>query len=460
MANMEVVDGKFVLSQSIESAGTLTKTLQTQNQFVDKNIKIVTVTPAGAITAGSTTATVTDVESILTESPTQPSSGEYITVSAQGAATVTTGGFIDEDTAIQSTPVTKYYTVQTATFGVVGSSVKATQKGYVAYDTVVATVNPGSQSITGGALSAGANSTAISSDGYYDGSSYTASDKVTLATTEATGYYKITSSGSATVNRAVVNKQVTTAGYFSADSSPVSAIAADSLTVTNAPTAYYIKKSTLSASAVTSSNVAQTVTVGEGYYPEDRTITIAPMTEVTPTTSLANTGLNTYFTDGTSTDNSITLTPRYSTSAGYVSAHTNTTNGGVTYKKIITTTMTKGTTTVSGTTATRGNASWGTGWITSDSMSPAAFKNSATSGKTYVDISNTSEAPVLVSGDYLYIDAGYTDYLKIKLSKLVPDGSDVKGHSEYILSGHSAYDNDGTLVAGSIPTYNGAYTVA
>ena len=90
----------------------------------------------------------------------------------------------------------------------------------------------------------------------------------------------------------------------------------------------------------------------------------------------------------------------------------------------------------------------------------ATFANSATSGESYVDISGTTAAPVLVSGDYLYINEGWTDNVKISLAKLVPDGSDVKGHSEYILSGHSAYDDDGTLVAGSIQTYDGSYTVS
>ena len=87
------------------------------------------------------------------------------------------------------------------------------------------------------------------------------------------------------------------------------------------------------------------------------------------------------------------------------------------------------------------------------SMPDATFASTATSGKTYTDIS--SSAPTLVAGDYLYINEGYTPYSKISLAKLVPDGSDVKGHSEYILSGHSAYDNDGVLVSGNIQTMAG-----
>ena len=116
------------------------------------------------------------------------------------------------------------------------------------------------------------------------------------------------------------------------------------------------------------------------------------------------------------------------------------------------TSVSQGTTTVSGTTANRGTATWGTGVISSGSIGAATFANEGTSGTTYVDISSTTSAPVLVAGDYLYINKGYTDNLKISLARLVPDGSDVKGHGEYILSGHSAYDNDGTLVAGTIQT--------
>ena len=89
----------------------------------------------------------------------------------------------------------------------------------------------------------------------------------------------------------------------------------------------------------------------------------------------------------------------------------------------------------------------------------ASFSNVATAEHTYTDVSDTTFAPVLISGDYLYVDAGYVDDIKIRLAKLVPDGSDVEGHAEYILYGHSAYDNNGTLVTGNITTYNGDYTI-
>ena len=116
----------------------------------------------------------------------------------------------------------------------------------------------------------------------------------------------------------------------------------------------------------------------------------------------------------------------------------------------------EGTTTVSGTTATRGDATWSAGVIQAGSMGAATFANSSSGQTQYVDISNTTEAPVLVSGGYLYINKGYTDDLKISLAKLVPDGASADLVSGVILSGYAAYDNDGNLVAGNIPSKSSA----
>lgn len=90
----------------------------------------------------------------------------------------------------------------------------------------------------------------------------------------------------------------------------------------------------------------------------------------------------------------------------------------------------------------------------------ASFGNAATSGHTYSDISST--APVLISGDYLYINKGYVGDTKISLAQLVPDDATITASTgaDYILASQSAYDSDGALVVGTIPTYTGAYTVA
>lgn len=220
---------------------------------------------------------------------------------------------------------------------------------------------------------------------------------------------------------------------------------------------HYIKVSADADVAVTTSGwvnsgVDVNVPISDVYY---------PITEGVITSNTSIEGISTYFNTGSSSSYDVAVTPQHSvTTAGYVAATVNPVDGTSAYYSIKTTSVTEGTTTVSGNTATRGNASWGTGWITADNMGAAVFANTATSGKSYVDISGTSDAPVLISGDYLYINKGYVDDLKISLAKLVPDGSDVKGHSDYILTGHSAYDDDGILIAGSMPIWDGSYIVA
>ena len=80
------------------------------------------------------------------------------------------------------------------------------------------------------------------------------------------------------------------------------------------------------------------------------------------------------------------------------------------------------------------------------------FANALGTGETedsYTDIS--ADAPVLISGKYLYLKEGRLNQnSKISLAKLVPDGSNVKGNNDKIYKGISAYDNDGTLIAGTM----------
>ena len=77
-------------------------------------------------------------------------------------------------------------------------------------------------------------------------------------------------------------------------------------------------------------------------------------------------------------------------------------------------------------------------------------------GSSYTN--NTSV--VLESGGWLKLDAGYYAATRISLATLVPDGSNIQGHADYLLEGKTAYDNNGVLVTGSIKTYLGEYTVA
>lgn len=79
------------------------------------------------------------------------------------------------------------------------------------------------------------------------------------------------------------------------------------------------------------------------------------------------------------------------------------------------------------------------------SVAKVNFSNTATG--TYEEIT----APVLVSGDYLYISEGYTPAVKLALSQLVPDQATVvAGDNKFIYNTVSVYDKDGKLIAGSM----------
>lgn len=464
MASMTVVDGKYLLAQVIDGAGDISHILETENKFVDKNIEIATEVAAGALGSGSGSVEASsDVNILGTASSTQPQTGHYIKVEGDANVAVATSGWIDSGEDVDVSIADVYYPVAEATFTESGASVVSVNAGYVGASETVGTISNGSQTISGGGLTAGAGSASVSSDGYYNGSSYDTSDKVTLATTEASGYYKLTASGSGAVSSAAVTRQVTSAGYFAADSSPVTVISAGSETSSVATEAYFILKSTLSASSVTPGTTQQTVTIGAGYYPIARTVTVSALQAGTAVPSVDNTGLNTYFnTESSSSSADVVITPQYSiTDGGYFDATANPVDGTPVYLSIKTQTVTETATTVSGTSATRGTRTESAGWKASaETLGTATFANTATSGTTYVDLSPTTAAPSLASGDYLYINPGWTDGVKISLAKLVPDGSNIHGHADAILSGYTAYDNDGALVTGTIQTYDGSYTVA
>lgn len=102
---LNVNENKFVLPISVESAGTITKELQTQGTYVDKNIKITVDTPDGVLVAkknGDLTAAV----SIDTNVYTSDTETKYpLTVKADASITdvqvgVGTPGFVDSTDAV------------------------------------------------------------------------------------------------------------------------------------------------------------------------------------------------------------------------------------------------------------------------------------------------------------------------------------------------------------------------
>lgn len=91
--------------------------------------------------------------------------------------------------------------------------------------------------------------------------------------------------------------------------------------------------------------------------------------------------------------------------------------------------------------------------VNGDSYYPidaATLANAGTADKVYAE----EIGPVLVSGDYLYINKGYIGDTKIPLADLVPNEANVTagvdGNSNLIYKTVSVYDKDGRLVAGTM----------
>ena len=377
--------------------------------------------------------------SITGMSTASSNTGHSITI----GSTITSGSVKGKATAGNTTGIVASGASNISTSSTITPNVTGTTTIYIPNAT---------HTLSGGGLTAGAGSASISvTCGYFDGTNYTNGDRVTLSTAETTGYYKLQAFGSGSVTRAAITSEVTE-GYTNADTS---SIAQETINSTNGITNYYLKKSTLSAQSVNSSSEAQTITVSSGYHPDDRTITVNAMTSGSVTPAYNQTGMSTYF-NSTASDGNVTITPKYTNTAGYISEHNNTTGGTVGRWNIKTTyldtnSITKVNPGAPDKTDRAAATIYSNGWITAQTIDPAIFSNQPLNSKVeYVDISDTTEAPILISNDYLYINRGFVDDLKISLAKLVPDGASSALAGGHILSGYSAYNNDGQLIAGTI----------
>ena len=318
-----------------------------------------------------------------------------------------------------------------------GSLPEASKTKYFPITKAVATITKTSGTVTPTATLNSSNVTLSSTN---NGISVTA---ISDASASITASANITTAGYAPRGNEFATQELTASAASTAETTQyISAItvpASKALTVTNNGTL------TLNNSAT----VNETTTGGVTTITSDSTTaTVTIKAKIT-----ANDGSTTnenVVVDGMWRNNIVTTRP--SSPTAYF---------GRTYVNLGITTFNQGTTVVSGKIAMRGTLSWGTGWVTGSSMDAATFTNSPTGNLTesnYVDISNTGSAPVLSSGGYLYITKGYTDNLRISLAKLVPDAVGANAIEEYILSGYTAYNNNGELITGNIATYTGAYT--
>lgn len=252
--------------------------------------------------------------------------------------------------------------------------------------------------------------------------------------TEGTDYFSITGSGSK--SGSVTGKATGSEGYIAG-----TALAATGGSVSGTVSAddkKYIAKAVIAGSGTASANVTVapgdvSIAAGSG------TVTGKTKISATPTTSTSAVG-----------DFYIPIKASVAAnSTGATGAISGTVGATVSTAGYAPATLT-GSGTVSGTATAKTSAKSSSEYFIS--LNKAAFSNGVPTGMTdsqFTDIS--ASAPALVSGGYLYIKEGYNANQKISLAKLVPDNASlVAGSSDNIVSGETAYDNDGKLITGSL----------
>ena len=395
----------------------------------------------GSASGGSATAVITNTNSLnaTTSAPSGTAGTDYwqIKATATGGAgsytpkyTVNTAGWLAstvtgtaQTVSVSSDSTGKSLYIPRATFSTSNNVVYCATAGYIpagSAESGIATIAAGTITNNTTLPSGTSSSGTINRTKYIKiGAGYYASDAYYLAQGNS-GTKTITGSGTTSVD-----------GYANASVAAVSASLGGSTSTTGKATA-----------AITNTNSVNTITTltgktaGADYWEIKATASITTTPKFTPSLTLttagwmatAPTGSATNVTvNGDSTGKSLYIPKAvfsrtdnvvYCSSAGYVPQGSE--DSGIF-------TVTPGTI---GTTTTDP----GTGYT-----------------------ENTST--VVPSGGYLTLTAGYYDATKISLATLVPNGSNVAGHADYLLAGKTAYDNNGVLVTGNIATYAGAYEV-
>ena len=440
-----------VIAAAATVSGTTTATSPT--------IARTSTSATGATNVGSASATTT-----------VPSSGYFVSMQATAPATtvsltktVNTAGYLGSNSEITASASTSAKTGSVYYLPIAAGVAAGDAASVAKYTTDGSNAGTSIMSVVGNAT------TTEPTSGYYVSFTGTGNSKVTTAgwfptgslasKTSSTTYFPVTA-GTTTVAGGGLSVSANYSGTptvgIALTSQTTSGIA---ITDTAQSSGYYIK---LTGS---SSSLSGTTTVGRGaitlaktagYIPAQSATTVSGLgqTSASPTVTVNAGSKVRYLTIPTATFNT-SNNGVYCSGAGWVPAGSASSPIGV----IGTTSVTQGTSTIASgaTSATRGIAEWGTGYITNGSIPAATFTNTAADGATYLDISNVTDAPMLISGDYLYINKGYTDNLKISLAKLVPDWNttdypNIAGAAQ-MLQGYVAYDQDGGILTGTIPSF-------
>ena len=100
------------------------------------------------------------------------------------------------------------------------------------------------------------------------------------------------------------------------------------------------------------------------------------------------------------------------------------------------------------------------GYVPSAGLATTIANGTISTGSTSMNgyVNNTSA--VVPKNGYLYIGAGYYPNTQISLGTLIPDDTDkANAGNGNILLGYEAYDTNGNQLIGTIPTYDGTYSI-
>ena len=501
--------GYFIATQATAPATTLdiTKTVNTPGYLgADTQISASAATTAksgsiyyipittGVAAANASAASITiettddsskagvNVQSILgTAADSEPTSGYFLRIKANGSGSskVTTAGWFPTGAlATSSTSTTKFYPVTAAAGEITGTNTVTPNASLSGSNVTLSDTNNGiSITATGGGTASVTAAAKINTAGYAPTTNSLFSKTLAASnnTTTATKYISaitipseksltITNNGTATMTTsgtANITSSSTTTGTVTiaaktaaGDSSNTSQIVVQNglwkTTAASAASTYYGRVTVRAVSGSIGGSAAS----GSATAVITNTDSVNTITDLTNKTA----GTDYWQIKATATGTAGSYTPKYTVNtSGWLASTVNGTaqtvsvNSDSTGKSIY---IPKATFTVSGNKVNVSTA----GYIASGTVgtiSNGTIGTSTTDPGTGYTANTTAVVP---SGGYLTLTAGYYAATKISLATLVPNGSNVAGHADYLLEGKTAYDNNGVLVTGNIATYQGDYT--
>jgi hypothetical protein len=427
----------------------------------------------------------------------EPTSGYYISFqgSGSGSSKITTAGWMPTgNLTAASTTVERFFPVNPAVATLTGTNTVTPSVNITQSNVTLGTSNTSGISVTatGGGTASASVATNITTAGYAPNGDNFVTNTIAASnnTTSSTKYITavtITSGKSLSISNAGTATMTANSGTTTISNTGTVTVTQGDKSGTVKVNAYELSTSTdlLGEKTIVSGGVwSTTAASGAGTYYGRVTVNavsgsiggsaasgtakavITNTNSVNTITTLTNKTAGTDYWEikATATGTAGSYTPKYTVStAGWIAstvtgtAQTVSVTGDSTGKSIY---IPRATFSVSANKVYCSSA----GYIPAGSASSPVYTiSTGTISTSTTDPGNTHTAnttAVVPSGGYLLLSAGYYSATKISLATLVPNGSNVAGHADYLLEGKTAYDNNGVLVTGNIPTYQGDYTYA